>query len=87
LSGTAVVPEVIEMQSEGGAAGALHGALQRARSARPSPPPRAWAWMSEHGYEPVSELRGSISHATTPDPGAFERAHYRRTLHSWAGRS
>jgi dihydroorotate dehydrogenase (fumarate) len=45
------------------------------------------AWMTEHGYESVSELRGSVSHATTPDPGAFERAHYRRTLHSWAGRS
>ena len=43
------------------------------------------AWMCEHGYESVSELRGSVSHATTSDPAAFERAHYRRTLHSWAG--
>ncbi|HVW31155.1 MAG TPA: dihydroorotate dehydrogenase-like protein [Acidimicrobiia bacterium] len=45
------------------------------------------AWMTEHGYESVRELRGSVSHAATPDPAAFERAHYRRTLHSWAGRS
>jgi dihydroorotate dehydrogenase (fumarate) len=44
------------------------------------------AWMTEHGYQDVAELRGSVSHAATPDPGAFERAHYRRTLHSWAGR-
>jgi len=45
------------------------------------------AWMTEHGYGSVSELRGSVSHAATSDPAAFERAHYRRTLHSWAGRS
>jgi len=44
------------------------------------------AWMTEHGYRSVSELRGSVSHATTSDPAAFERAHYRRTLHSWAGK-
>jgi dihydroorotate dehydrogenase (fumarate) len=43
------------------------------------------AWMIEHGYQSVSELRGSVSHAATSDPAAFERAHYRRTLHSWAG--
>ncbi len=42
------------------------------------------AWMEEHGYESVSQLRGSVSHATTADPSAFERANYRRTLHSWA---
>ena len=45
------------------------------------------AWMTEHGYQSVAELRGSVSHAATADPAAFERAHYRRTLHSWAGRS
>ncbi|MDQ1502180.1 MAG: hypothetical protein QOI86_5520 [Actinomycetota bacterium] len=43
------------------------------------------AWMDRHGYESVAELRGSVSHASTADPAAFERAHYRRTLHSWAG--
>jgi dihydroorotate dehydrogenase (fumarate) len=45
------------------------------------------AWMTEHGYESVSELRGSVSHASTPDPAAFERAHHRRVLPSCAGRS
>lgn len=42
------------------------------------------AWASEHEYESVAQLRGSVSHATTEDPAAFERANYVRTLHSWA---
>lgn len=43
------------------------------------------AWMTGHGYESVDQLRGSVSHATTADPAAFERANYLRTLHAWAG--
>ena len=42
------------------------------------------AWATEHEYESVAQLRGSVSHATTADPAAFERANYVRTLHSWA---
>lgn len=41
------------------------------------------AWADEHEYESVAQLRGSVSHATTADPAAFERANYVRTLHSW----
>jgi dihydroorotate dehydrogenase (fumarate) len=41
------------------------------------------AWMAEHEYASVAELRGSVSCATSEDPGAFERANYVRTLHSW----
>jgi dihydroorotate dehydrogenase (fumarate) len=41
------------------------------------------AWMSDHEYESVDQLRGSVSLATTDDPAAFERANYLRTLHSW----
>ncbi len=41
------------------------------------------AWAAEHEYESVAQLRGSVSHATTADPAAFERANYVRTLHSW----
>jgi dihydroorotate dehydrogenase (fumarate) len=41
------------------------------------------AWMAEHEYESVRQLRGSVSHASTADPSAFERANYVRTLHSW----
>ena len=41
------------------------------------------AWLEEHEYESVRQLRGCMSHATTDDPSAFERANYRRVLHSW----
>ncbi len=41
-------------------------------------------WLDEHDYESVDQLRGSMSHATSPDPGAFERANYLRVLHSWS---
>src|SRR5262245_59673208 len=41
------------------------------------------AWMTEHEHESVSQLRGSVTTATSDDPAAFERANYLRTLHSW----
>lgn len=41
------------------------------------------AWMTDHEYESVHQLRGSVSTATSDDPAAFERANYLRTLHSW----
>jgi dihydroorotate dehydrogenase (fumarate) len=41
-------------------------------------------WMAEQEYESVDQLRGSVGHATTTDPSAFERANYLRTLHSWS---
>ena len=41
------------------------------------------AWMREHEYVSVAQLRGSVSYATADDPTAFERANYVRVLHSW----
>ena len=41
------------------------------------------AWLDEHEYESVAQLRGSASHAAVADPSAYERANYVRTLHSW----
>ena len=41
------------------------------------------AWMTEHEYESVEQLRGSASQATAENPSAFERANYMRTLRSW----
>jgi dihydroorotate dehydrogenase (fumarate) len=41
------------------------------------------AWMTEHEYESVAQLRGSASRASVADPSAFERANYRQALHSW----
>ncbi len=42
------------------------------------------AWMTEHEYESVAQLRGSASQAAVEDPSAFERANYLRTLRSWS---
>jgi dihydroorotate dehydrogenase (fumarate) len=42
------------------------------------------AWMAEHDYESVAQLRGSMRQDRTADPSAYERANYVRTLHSWS---
>ena len=41
------------------------------------------AWMTEHEYESVEQLKGSASQATAENPSAFERANYMQTLRSW----
>ncbi len=40
-------------------------------------------WMDEREYESVAQMRGSMSRGNVPDPGAYERANYFQTLHSW----
>jgi dihydroorotate dehydrogenase (fumarate) len=40
-------------------------------------------WMQENGYDSVRQLRGSMALDRCPDPRAFERANYMRTLQSW----
>jgi dihydroorotate dehydrogenase (fumarate) len=40
-------------------------------------------WLDDHEYDSVSQLRGSMSHAKSADPAAFERANYHRVIHSW----
>ncbi len=37
-------------------------------------------WLEEHEYTSVEEMRGSLCQASSPDPGAFERANYMRSL-------
>ncbi|HYM67108.1 MAG TPA: dihydroorotate dehydrogenase-like protein, partial [Patescibacteria group bacterium] len=37
-------------------------------------------WLEEHEYLSVKEMKGSMNHASSPDPGAFERANYMRSL-------
>ena len=44
---------------------------------------RLESWMLEHSFEKLSEARGRASLTRSSDPGAFERAHYIRTLQSW----
>jgi hypothetical protein len=40
------------------------------------------AILDERGYASISELRGSMSRRSMPDPAGFERANYARTLAS-----
>lgn len=40
-------------------------------------------WLEEHEYEDVRSLVGSMSQKSCPDPKAFERANYIKTLHSY----
>jgi dihydroorotate dehydrogenase (fumarate) len=40
-------------------------------------------WLEEHEYESVEQLKGSMSQQSCPDPAAFERAHYMRTITSF----
>jgi dihydroorotate dehydrogenase (fumarate) len=40
-------------------------------------------WMEAHGFANLDAVRGRLSVANSPDPSAFERAHYIRTLSSW----
>jgi dihydroorotate dehydrogenase (fumarate) len=40
-------------------------------------------WMAWQGISTLDEVRGRVSLKETGDPGAFERASYIRTLHSW----
>jgi dihydroorotate dehydrogenase (fumarate) len=40
-------------------------------------------WMIENEFESVEQLKGSMSMQNCPDPAAFERANYMRTLQGW----
>ncbi len=37
-------------------------------------------WFEENGYDSVQQAKGSMSQRSSPDPGAFERANYMKTL-------
>ena len=41
-------------------------------------------WLEWHHLESVDSMRGRVSLSAVEDAGAFERAHYIRTLQSWA---
>jgi dihydroorotate dehydrogenase (fumarate) len=42
------------------------------------------AWMAARDYDDVVDLRGALSQRAAPDPAAFERANYLRTLTGYA---
>jgi dihydroorotate dehydrogenase (fumarate) len=41
------------------------------------------AWMEEHEYESITQMRGSLNLMKCPNPQAFERANYMRVLAGW----
>ena len=41
-------------------------------------------WFTDRGYESLTQARGSLSQASSPDPAAFERANYMKTLISYS---
>jgi dihydroorotate dehydrogenase (fumarate) len=43
------------------------------------------AWLEEHEYESIAQLRGSMSQRAVAVPAAFERAHYVRAISSFTG--
>jgi dihydroorotate dehydrogenase (fumarate) len=40
-------------------------------------------WMTEHEYESVAQMRGSMSLVRSPNPTGFVRANYMKMLESW----
>jgi len=42
------------------------------------------AWMEEHEYESVAQLKGSLSQKNCADPAAFERAQYMKALSNYS---
>jgi dihydroorotate dehydrogenase (fumarate) len=38
------------------------------------------AWMEEHEYDSVTQLKGSLSQKNCPEPSAFERAQYMKAI-------
>jgi len=45
------------------------------------------AWLEEHEYESLDQMRGSMSRQKCEDPSAFERAQYIRIIHSYQPKS
>ncbi|MCU0725247.1 MAG: dihydroorotate dehydrogenase-like protein [Planctomycetes bacterium] len=44
------------------------------------------AWLTSHEYDSLNQARGSMSQASCPEPGAFERANYMKVVHSYRRR-
>jgi dihydroorotate dehydrogenase (fumarate) len=45
------------------------------------------AWLEEHEYESVAQLKGSLSQKNCADPSAFERAQYMKAISQYASPS
>ncbi len=45
------------------------------------------AFLEEHEYESLEQMRGNMNLSRCPDPSGYERANYAEILQSWHGRS
>jgi dihydroorotate dehydrogenase (fumarate) len=45
------------------------------------------AWLEEHEYQSLEQMRGCMNLSRSPDPSAFERANYMQVLNSWGADS
>jgi dihydroorotate dehydrogenase (fumarate) len=43
------------------------------------------AWLEEHEWSSLTEMRGNMSFRKVPDPDAYERANYMLMLQGWRG--
>ena len=43
------------------------------------------AWLEAKEYRSVAQMKGSLSQVNAPDPAAFERANYIKTIVRFAG--
>ncbi len=43
------------------------------------------AWMEQHEYESIEQLKGRLSQQSSPNPAAFERAQYVRAVGAFGG--
>jgi dihydroorotate dehydrogenase (fumarate) len=41
------------------------------------------AWLQEHDWNSLSEMRGNMNLQKVPDPDAYERANYMLMLQGW----
>jgi len=57
--------------------------LKRGMSAIPQILDGVEAWMVEHEYESITQMRGSMSQGAVAEPAAFERANYMKVLNSF----
>jgi dihydroorotate dehydrogenase (fumarate) len=57
--------------------------LKRGTSAIPQILDGIEAWMTEHEYQSVTQMRGSMSQGSVAEPASFERANYMKVLNSY----
>ncbi len=57
----------------------LHGGIGRIREILDE----MQAWMGEHEYLSITDMQGSMSRKSVPNPDVFERANYMKVLHAF----